>query len=158
MYGPFSKRIISIRQVASQKTTSLIWVSIPCTGGSAWQRYNLAYGTPSTKDKVKGHRETFDLLWANLVRLMQELRENQCFIAIEWPRGCSYWLLSRVKSFVSKYTPTIVHLDGCMFGLKDRDGGHIRKPWKVVTNLNTLLDTLGYCCDVRTNTHDAQGP
>ena len=124
----FDRALFSIRQVASKHTTSLIWVSIPCTGGSAWQRYNLAYGSPSTKDKVKGHREIFDLLWANLVKLVQQLEDDRCYIAIEWPRGCSYWLLSRVKSFITRYTPTIVHFDGCMFGLKDKDGGYIRKP------------------------------
>ena len=96
---------------------------------------------------MTGHRRTFDLLWSNLVKLIQQLGNDRCFIAIEWPRGCSYWLLSRVKTFITRHTPTIVHFDRCMFGLKDKGGGHIRKPWKVVTNLSTLVDTLGYCCD-----------
>ena len=41
---------------------TLLWVSLPCTGGSNWQAVNLTRG-PATAEKVLEPRADFDKAW-----------------------------------------------------------------------------------------------
>ena len=48
---------------------TLLWVSLPCTGGSNWQAVNLTKG-PATVEKVLEPRADFDKAWDNTEQLM----------------------------------------------------------------------------------------
>ena len=52
----------AVDKVTSAKPATLLWVSMPCTGGSAWQRINLSTGADSTRDRIMAHQRTFDKL------------------------------------------------------------------------------------------------
>ena len=59
-------------------------------------------------------------------------------IALEWPRGCTYWKLPKVQKFLSDYGLVESFFDGCAYGLCAPNGLPMKKPWTVVTNLQEL--------------------
>ena len=69
----------------------LLWVSIPCIGGSIRQRLNWAKGTDHTRMDILGYWEKFWQLWTNLEAVQPSLCKSGARIAIEWPRHCEYW-------------------------------------------------------------------
>jgi hypothetical protein len=50
----------------------LLWVSIPCTGGSPWQKVNLKT-VPNMKAKLEEHRRVFLALWENMMPLARKV-------------------------------------------------------------------------------------
>ena len=54
-------------------------------------------------------------------------------VAIEWPRGCTYWGLPKVKRLIERLGLVPYHFDGCAVGLKGKDNLPIKKPWTVAT-------------------------
>eukprot|EP00975_Prorocentrum_lima_P008935 1904717-Prorocentrum_lima.AAC.1 len=59
-------------------------------------------------------------------------------IAIEWPRGCSYWRDACVRRFVADNVLRAYDFDGCMYGIKTNDGVPMLKPWTIKTNCPVL--------------------
>ncbi len=71
------------------------------------------------------------------------------FIAIEWPQGCSYWKLPKVRKLIKDLDLKFVYFDGCMLGLRSIVNGlPIRKPWAVCTNSEEILKEFSglTCC------------
>ena len=68
--------------------------SMPCTGGSSWQRVNRRkYGD----DIVEKHIELFHRLWSQFSSLATQVVAQGGQISIEWPRGCAYWQYPKVN-------------------------------------------------------------
>ena len=122
------------------KVKILVWVSIPCTGGSPWQRVNKYI--PSAAVKIEGHVHEMKRIWSGMVDLVNSLRRLSPWIAIEWPDGCDYWELDKVKQFCVSHVMDSVRFDGCMVGVVDMNNVPIRKPWRIQTNLSQLIDAF----------------
>ena len=76
---------------------TLLWVSLPCTGGSNWQAVNLTKG-PATVEKVLKSRAEFDRAWDKSEQLMRENHKQGGRVALEWPKSCSYWGLAKSQA------------------------------------------------------------
>ena len=59
--------------------------------------------------------------------------------AIEWPKQCFYWDWTRVKKWVEAHPLQKAHFDGCRFGLMNKKGEYIKKPWTVATTIPELF-------------------
>ena len=118
----------------------LVWASLPCTGGTPWIHVNKTI--PSAANKVEEHQKEFRKLWNALVDLVNSLRSASPYIAIEWPKGCVYWKLDHVVAFCQRHATEQVTFDGCMVGVVDVHGVSIRKPWKICTNLPSLIESF----------------
>eukprot|EP00971_Amphidinium_carterae_P071698 1418130-Amphidinium_carterae.2 len=66
------------------------WCSIPCTGGSSWQRLNVARH-PGVADKVTAHKELAGRPFLKWEMLAQMVVQFGGALALERPRTCSYW-------------------------------------------------------------------
>eukprot|EP00972_Heterocapsa_arctica_P102516 15107915-Heterocapsa_arctica.AAC.1 len=66
--------------------------------------------------------------------------------AFEWPRWCAGWALEIVDK-IRRHLRYTAEFDVCAFGLQDLRGWPLRKPWRVVTTLRTLVESLSWSCD-----------
>ena len=55
-------------------------------------------------------------------------------IALEWPRKCRYWKLTKVAKLLNFYGMIAYHCDGCALGMVNQDNDPLKKPWAVATN------------------------
>ena len=88
------------------------------------------------------HKALFNKLWAKAEILARETFALGGYVAIEWPRYCSYWGLLRVLRLIRDLGLVEACFDGCRFGLKDSKGTPLKKPWKVMTNCPSLAESL----------------
>ena len=104
----------------------LLWVAIPCTGGSPWQNYNKQF--PNARKLIREHIRVYITLFNNLVRLTSWVRGLQTFegtrpnfsfyVALEWPKECSYWRDERVQHYVTALGLQSVVVNGCRVNLR----------------------------------------
>jgi len=130
---------------------SLVWSSIPCTGGSTWQRINLARarreGNTLLEKRVTDLQNDARRMIRVLDRVAEASREVGGCLAIEWPYGCDYWNFRATNEVIRKYDLRGVRIDGCALGLVARNGTPIVKPWFIMTNCPELLQEFyGYRC------------
>jgi len=130
--------IQAIERSTVQPCPVLIWISIPCTGGTTWSYVNLKH--ESAKLKIEYHRHVFEKIWSSMVGFLNLIRHLNPKIAIEWPAHCIYWKLDRVEKFCGKHQLIRVTVDGCMVGIVDKEGVPIKKLSKlIVIQLSLLL-------------------
>ena len=124
--------------------TTMVWGSIPCTGGTAWKRLNdVKYGEdPEYRKKMREHEKRFSALWDNFVQIAEHVLSGGGTVAFEWPTGCHYWRKHRVKEFLKRHHLRKVDFHGCAVGLKSSEGQPIKKPWTVATNSFVLREAL----------------
>ncbi len=120
-----------------QQRDVLLWASIPCTGGSAWQRINC-YRSVWQRKRVREAIKQFWRLWATFEIVPERVLERGGWVALEWPQGCSYWKLRRVRSVLGQHRLLGTVFHGCAYGLVSRaastHGLFIKKPWMVATS------------------------
>ena len=138
----------------------LLFGALPCVGGSAYQRLNWHQGPP-TRAKVRAHWAEFAKLWRHYVLVAEACRRNGGRLALEWPRGCSYWRESKVKSFLARNNMQMYHLDGCMFGLRSQApktrGAMLRKPWTIASDCVEFQWLCRVCCHAPSEHVKTQG-
>ena len=123
----------------------LLWLSLPCTGGTSWSHVNLKI--PSAAKKVMKHVKTMKKLWKAFERFVQLLTRS-FEVAIEWPQNCRYWRFPRILKFINEFSLKRYHFHGCMLGTKDHEGIPIKKPWTVATTIDEIgLELSQYQCD-----------
>ena len=147
-------------------TDILLWVSIPCTGGSRWQSYNKKFA--SARIKIANHIRVFNSIWHSLeiltvfIRSKQFPQDNQqvatsgsfvrprfrYWVSVEWPSGCAYWKLEKVKKFERENGLSKVRVNGCMVELRSVVSNKlIAKPWDIACNSPMLKLALnGLVC------------
>jgi hypothetical protein len=131
---------------------ALIWVSIPCTGGSPWQRINRSKGE-HVKQSVQQHIRIYRQLMQSAAIVLSAAKSSHgCFkIAWEWPRQCDYWRDGQYLAFREHHNLKSALFDGCMYGLVSRSGSSsgtpILKPWRVDSDCEELLARLNRRCD-----------
>eukprot|EP00959_Pyramimonas_sp_CCMP1952_P136645 2859607-Pyramimonas_sp.AAC.1 len=74
------------------------------------------------------------LFWV-VRELAQEVSKREGQICLEWPTPCRYWHDPRIKELLIKHNMTKMQLHGCAYGLKNRKGQHMKKPWSVAPSL-----------------------
>ena len=79
----------------------LLWLSLPCTGGTSWSYVNLKI--PSAAKKVMRHVKTLKKFW-KAVEDFISLINREFHVAIEWLQNCRYWKFPRVAKFVNDFS------------------------------------------------------
>ena len=77
----------------------LIWLSLPCTGGTTWTFINLKH--PKARRRVISEIRKLWKIWAAMLDFIS-LIEREFEIAMEWPTGCRYWKSPKVKKFLEE--------------------------------------------------------
>jgi hypothetical protein len=100
---------VSMRK--SKAKVKLLWISIPCTGGSTM--YNINKHREHARQLHEQHLKLFHKLFASICVLADVITRTGGFNALEWPRGCTYWKLPKVQKFLSDYGLVESFFDGC---------------------------------------------
>ena len=133
----------------------LLWSSMPCTGGSPWQNINKRH--ESARAKIKEHINLFNKLWVSFVKMATYVKSasSHAHIAMEWPKGCSYWRLRKVECFVKEFLPLRCICNGCMVELRSiKNGKLIAKPWSIKTDCIEITEAFaGYTCNHEATMH-----
>jgi hypothetical protein len=126
---------------AVSKPNTLLWASMPCTGGSPWQRLNKS--RPGVQAKLEEHWRVARLIWASFEKVARRTVLHGGEVAIEWPNGCEYWKWPEVVGLMREIGMESVRVDGCSLGLTSRVIGlPILKPWRIASTSPTFL--LGF--------------
>jgi len=145
--------IDSILHFISVETKPIVlFGSMPCTGGSPWQNINVK--RPGGPRRMLEHRRLMNKLWASFELLAQAIVDRRGDVCIEWPKGCSYWKLPKVRAFLARYQMLDAIFHGCMFNLQSvvHAGKHILKPWRISTTSHAIYAVFNNrLCD---KTHD----
>ena len=117
-----------------------VWISLPCTAWSTWQRVNWKCGGEATRQKICAEQEDSYTLLRELARALQQVYGFKqrvggvVYSAKEWPRYCAGWKVDDVKEMIGTYWPWSAQPDGCAFGLSDDGGRPLRKQWTIYTD------------------------
>jgi len=140
------ERIVKAIRGAGRK--SLLWCSIPCTGGTQWYRYNRH--RPGGVEKQQEHTNLCVQLWRSFTNITSATIQTGCSIVIEWPRQCQYWDRPEVRNFLIQNSFVFSDFDGCQYGLESCANGTlgrpIRKPWRLASNTGRMLQGLDRKC------------
>ena len=120
---------------------TLLWCSIPCTGGCPWQNINKHF--PGGAARLRMHHALFRKLWSAVETVAARVIKSGGHVAIEWPKSSAYWNWECVVDFIGKYHLEGIRFDGCTLGVVSHDGTPILKPWRVVASTPTLVIGFG---------------
>ena len=128
----------TIRQVVEQIHTLcdeggvmlLLFASLPCTGGSSWQRMNI-YNNP---ERIAEHRALFRKLFRSFCNLVKQVKRQNPQIIFELLRTCDYWKEESVMKFVKQNDLHPEYCDGCMAGITNDKGEPIKKQWTLMSS------------------------
>ena len=101
---------------------------------------------PGNREKVIEARKKFVKLWASFVDMCDGLDKIGDQYAVEWPKHCVYWDWSRVRKWIEARPIQKAHFDGCRFGLINRKGEYVKKPWTIATTIPQLYDKFSNRC------------
>ena len=136
---------------------TVIFASMPCTGGTAWNSVNIR--NEDGAEKIQQHIDLFDKLWANFTKLVEHCSSPTTTVVIEWPRNCMYWKLPKVRAFLESRDMSKVNFDGCFFGLTSKSTNMpIKKPWTFATDNPEVLTLFEGCkCPGHINHSQCEG-
>ena len=127
---------------------TLLFGSLPCTGGSPYQRMNWYRGA-TTRTKIRGHWRLFRCLWRSFRQVANACLANGGHIAIEWPKSCLYWRNRSVRADLTRWGCVPYHFDGCMYGLVSQSAGTrgvpLRKSWTICSNADGFKHVARAC-------------
>ena len=134
----------------------------PCTGGSAWSRYNAKVSDAIAKS-IELKRALYWDLWERFETVMTRVLRIGAAALFELPRYCAYWKDQRVQRLLSGTDCDCHVFDGCMYGLgAEFNDSHsnkklIKKPWEIVSWNLEFGDQLSRTCDKSHSHRDCAG-
>ena len=134
----------------------------PCTGGSAWSRYNAKVSDAIAKS-IELKRALYWDLWERFETVMTRVLRIGAAALFELPRYCAYWKDQRVQRLLSGTDCDCHVFDGCMYGLgaefndSHSDKKLIKKPWEIVSWNLEFGDQLSRTCDKSHSHRDCAG-
>ena len=108
----------------------LLYASLPCTGGSSWQRLNIQ----NNPELVAKHRALFKKLFRSFCSLSKLLKRHNPQIIMELPRTCDYWKEESVVKFVKQHGLHPEYCDGCMAGVTNDKDEPLKKQWTLMSS------------------------
>ncbi|MDO7742030.1 MAG: hypothetical protein MUP94_10135, partial [Flavobacteriales bacterium] len=95
---------------------TLIWFSMPCTGGCPWIYLNKH--KQNGLDKINDHRKIMKMMWRHFEIIAKRADKVNAWVVNEWPLNCQYWKDPKVQRFFQTYVYDFVVVHGCMAGLR----------------------------------------
>ena len=119
-----------------------LWSAIPCTGGSTAQRRNKHH--PNHAKNMAKHNRLFIKLHRNLMILsdivLNEIVDGQ--FVFEWPFPNDWWQRKEMRKMKKKYNLKDADFDGCRLGSVAETGGPTKKPWRLSTTSQDMVEEL----------------
>ena len=147
---PKGKRKV-IDAIRNTSLPVLLWVSIPCTGGSPFLNISRKKGKANRKLLAKRVRD-YRHIWQSFIESVDEEHCPGHIICNAWPAACVYWKRNEVARFMRRYNMRSVVFHGYMYGLSSRAKAHkgspILKPWRVSFNFEDMLINFNRQCGV----------
>ena len=116
--------------------STLIWFSMPCTGGCPWIYLNR--NKQNGPDNINDHRKIMKMMWRHFEIIAKHADKVNAWVVNEWQLNCQYWEDPKVRRFFQIYNYDSVVVHGCMAGLRSVNhkdfGMPVKKPWKFMTN------------------------
>ena len=125
------------------KRPALLWVALPCTKWSQWQRLNFAQRKQQLRRERKKQRE--------LVRFAVECAWNQIAnggeVMFEHPRSSDLWDDYAMEGLMDGDLMVYSDIDLCCYDLRaTSDGGRLRKPTRIAASHPNLLVGMNRNC------------
>ena len=93
-----------------------VWVSMPCTGGCRYQKFNFNKWE-SARRKMVNHWILFRRMKRSLIKVLEHCHRIGALIFIEWPKTCAYWQDPDIVSWIKRFNLRFAEFHGCQFGL-----------------------------------------
>ena len=112
----------------------LLWVALPCTIWSPWQRLNYAQRRQALRRACQRQRKLVQLAveaaWAQIAAGGE--------VAFEHPKASDMWTDPSLKSMMDSLLFSMADLDMCRYNLRAvTDGGRLRKPTRILSSSPT---------------------
>jgi len=125
------------------KRPALLWVALPCTKWSQWQRLNFAQRKQQLRRERKKQRE--------LVHFAVECAWNQIAnggeVMFEHPRSSDLWDDHAMEGLMDSDLMVYSDIDMCCYDLRaTTDGGRLRKPTRIAASHPNLLIGMNRNC------------
>ena len=132
-----------IFQAIDRSRPKLLWVALPCTKWSPWQRLNYAQRRQQLRRERQKQRK--------LVHFAVECAWQQIAagneVIFEHPKYSDLWTDPSMESLVDSTFMAFSNVDMCRYNLRAvTDGGRLRKPTKIMASNPALLDQLRRTC------------
>ena len=123
----------------------LLWVALPCTKWSSWQRLNYA----NRRQELRRQRSRERKLVRFAVECAWMQLEAGREIVFEHPASSDMWRESLITQFQEpEMRMSFVELDMCAYNLRAKtDGGLIKKPTLLMCSHPAMADLLRKTCD-----------
>ena len=116
---------------AAQEGRVMLWASIPCVGGSAWNRYNWSQNHyKNIRETIKGHWKLYRKIFNNFKVIAEQVLMLHGCVVNEWPKSCEYWSDKRVTQFFDRLAFQYSVFDGCCYDLRTISKRSIDDPMK----------------------------
>ena len=128
-----------------------LWVSLPCTSGCPWHRVGLAaeYRKRHAKEGAAAKA-----LFKQFKEHAETALSHGHDVTLEWPRYSDSWKRKDVMDFFRDSRFMSVDFDGCRFGVRDEKGRPLKKPWRLMTTSNDIVEAFkGMHCQHKPEEH-----
>ena len=116
---------------AAQEGRVMLWASIPCVGGSAWNRYNWSQNHyKNIRETIKRHWKLYRKIFNNFKVIAEQVLMLHGCVVNEWPKSCEYWSDKRVTQFFDRLAFQYSVFDGCCYDLRTISKRSIEDPMK----------------------------
>ena len=128
---------------ASKVAPPHLWPSIPCTSGSPWQYINRKKGGAAYMKRLALQLRESKRLFKSFTKRAELVLKQGGTVSFEWPRPSTGWKRPDVVAFFDSHPEFMeVEFDGCAVGLKSKKGNPIKKPWRVKTTSQRVVDAF----------------
>lgn len=128
---------------AAEAAPPHLWASIPCTSGSPWQYINRKRGGAAFIRKLAHQVKESKRLFQSFTKRAERVLNHGGTVTFEWPRPCTGWKRPDVVAFFDEHPQFVrVDFDGCAVGLTSRDGLPIKKPWRLMSTSQRIVDAF----------------
>ena len=122
-----------------------VHISLPCTPWCTWHHIASSV-SPDYASRVEAHRRrSRNMLKLTISMLRRLLPYGPRFRAsFGWPRNPDGWNLRKCPE-IRQLTQLLRHgcsIDSCAYGLRDRAGEPVRKPWRIQTNDSAFVNKV----------------
>ena len=120
-----------------------LWSSIPCTSGSPWQYINRRRGGAAYMKRLALQLRESKRLFKSFSKRAELVLKLGGTVSFEWPRPSTGWKRPDVVAFFNSHPEFMeVDFDGCAVGLRSKKGVPIKKPWRVRTTSQRVVDVF----------------
>ena len=127
---------------------------LPCTSGCPWHRVGLALHGAEYRKRHAKEVAASRALFIRFKEHAETALSHGHDVTFEWPRYSDSWKRKDVMDFFKHSRSMSVDFDGCRFGVCDDKGRPLKKPWRLMTTSQGIVDAFrDICCKHKPDEH-----